>query len=54
MKEQMKEILLKQLQLLQEACERDMSDALMADLSKALSEALCIASIGEPLFPLKI
>ena len=54
MKDQLKEILLKQLQLLQEACERDMTDTAMAEISKALAEALAVATVTEPTGPLMI
>jgi len=44
MNEMMKEILLKQVELLQKACERDMMPDEAARLSEALSNAISIAA----------
>ena len=49
MNEQIKQILLMQLQLLQEACEEDMFPPAAAELSKALAEAVRIVSNMTPL-----
>jgi hypothetical protein len=49
-----KAILLKQLQLLQEECERDITPYEAARLSAALAEALVIAGEHTPTVPLSL
>ena len=53
MNEQIKQILLMQLQLLQEACEEDMFPPAAAELSKALAKAVDVAMVNRPLPTLK-
>lgn len=52
MKEQIKEILLKQMQLLQDACEREMSPEDAARLSAMLAEALALVNSFTPPLPI--